>query len=103
MTTMNEFVARQLNEVRRIVLDGLKGHRAHVYLFGSRARGDAMRWSDIDVAIEPLEPLPPGLFGQIDENLEESRVVYNVDVVDLSRASIELRNEVQREGVLWTV
>ncbi|MGD0497138.1 MAG: nucleotidyltransferase domain-containing protein [Bryobacteraceae bacterium] len=48
-----------LNEVRRLVLRGLSGRRARVYLFGSWARGDASRVSDIDVAVLPLEPLPP--------------------------------------------
>jgi len=50
-----------LREVRRIVLRGLEGRRASVYLFGSWARGEAARVSDIDVAILPAESLPPGL------------------------------------------
>jgi hypothetical protein len=32
---------------------------------------------------------------------EESEVPYDVDVVDLSAASPELRARVEREGVLW--
>ncbi len=90
-----------LAEVKRIVLDGLKGHRAKVYLFGSRATGEAWRWSDIDVAVLPLEPLPMGLLGEISEALEESTVPYTVDVVDLSVADSSFRERVEREGVLW--
>ena len=90
-----------LAEVKRIVLEGLKGHRAKVYLFGSRATGEAWRWSDIDVAVLPLEPLPMGLLGEISEALEESTVPYNVDLVDLSVADLSFRERVEREGVLW--
>jgi predicted nucleotidyltransferase len=48
--SMRQFVQEELDQVRRIVLSGLNGHRARVCLFGSRARGNAMRWSDVDVA-----------------------------------------------------
>ena len=90
-----------LAEVKRIVLGGLKGHRAKVYLFGSRATGEAWRWSDIDVAVLPLEPMPEGLLGEIREALEESHVPFFVDLVDLSHAEASLRRRVKREGVLW--
>ena len=91
-----------LAEVKRIVLEGLKKHQARVFLFGSRARGDAARWSDIDVAVLPLEPLPAGLLSSIREQLEESTIPYTVDLVDLSEADRSLREFVQREGLLWT-
>lgn len=90
-----------LAEVRRIVLEGLRGHRARVYLFGSRARGEARRASDIDVAILPLNPLPPGLLSSIRESLEESHVPYKVDVVDLSQVEPTFRERVEREGIPW--
>jgi len=41
-----------LKEARRIVLDKLRGVPARVFLFGSRARGDTRRASDIDIAID---------------------------------------------------
>ena len=91
-----------LQEVRRIVQEGLRGHPARVYLFGSWARGEATRGSDIDVAILPLAPLPQGLMSEIREAIEESLVVYNVDLVDLSQAAPPFRDRVLHEGVLWT-
>ncbi len=91
-----------LARIRDIVMEGLGGRRAKVYLFGSRARGDARRWSDVDVAVLPLEPLPPRMLGDIREALEESHVPYTVDVVDLSSADAAFREAVEREGVLWT-
>jgi predicted nucleotidyltransferase len=67
--------AGDLEAVRRIVLSGLRGHRARVFLFGSRARGDHRAASDIEVAVLPLDALPAGMLARIREELEESRVL----------------------------
>ena len=91
-----------LNEVRRMVLRGLSGHPAHVYLFGSWVRGDASRVSDIDVGILPLEPLPAGLLLDLQEALDNSLSLYPVDLVDLTAAPDSLRARVLAEGLPWT-
>lgn len=90
-----------LAEVRRIVLRGLAGRRARVYRFGSWARGEESRVSDIDVAILPEESLPSGLLPEIQEALEESASLYPVDLVDLTTASGSFRARVLAEGVPW--
>ena len=90
-----------LEETRRIVLKGLEGYPAKVCLFGSFARGEARRYSDIDVAISPLEPLPPGLLLEIEEALDQSEVLYPVELVDLTTASESLRERVAAEGIPW--
>src|ERR1700684_139330 len=91
-----------LEEVRRIVLRLLEGRSARVYLFGSWARGEACRVSDIDVAILPLEPLPAGLLPEIEEALENSICLYPVDLIDLTTASDNFRDRVLAEGLSWT-
>lgn len=91
-----------LEQVRTIVLDGLRGHPARVYLFGSWAHGSASRISDIDVAVESAQPLPRGLLAEIHEALDESRILYPVDLVDLTEAAPALRRRVEAEGVLWS-
>lgn len=80
----------------------LCGHPAPVYLFGSWATGHASRTSDIDVAVLPLAPLPRGLLSEIREALEESRVIFSVDLVDLSEVSEEFKERVLRKGIEWT-
>lgn len=90
-----------LDDVRGIVLDGLRGCRAKVWLFGSRAGGGAREGSDIDVAVLPLEPLQPGVLAAIRDRLEESSVPWAVDLVDLSTASEALRASVENGGIPW--
>ena len=96
MTTPRE---RALDEVRRIVLHALAERDAKVYLYGSCARREARRSSDIDVAIDPKGPLPAGLIAGIRETLEESTIPYFVDVVDLGAVDPDFRRRVLRQAV----
>lgn len=90
-----------LSEARRIVLDRLRGQGARVYLYGSWVSGRPSRVSDIDIGVLPEEKLPDGLLSEIHEALEESNVVYPVDLVDLSEVSSSFRERVVREGIPW--
>ena len=94
-------ISFDLDEVRRIVEEGLRDHPAQIYLFGSWAKGSATRTSDIDVGVLPLKRLPGGVLSDIREALEESLVVYPVDLVDLSETAAQFRDIVLREGILW--
>jgi len=99
---MTAGASASLAEVRRIVLRALEGRKAQVFLFGSFARGDESRVSDIDVAVLPADPLPAGLLFLIQEELENSLSLYPVDLVDLSETSAAFRERVLKEGVQWT-
>jgi predicted nucleotidyltransferase len=92
---------RYVEQVKEIVLRALAPYPASIYLFGSRARGDATPTSDVDVAVEPHGELPVALLSELDEMLEESTVPYFVDVVDLRSADPAFRERVKGEGVAW--
>ena len=84
-----------------MVLDALGDHGAEVWLFGSCARDEVMQHSDIDVAILPRDDLDAGFFAELTEQIEESDIPYDVDLVDLRRAAPSLADEVRLEGVKW--
>ncbi len=68
--------------LRRVLREHLPtGARA--YVFGSRARGGARQYSDLDLALEWDRPLGLDLLGRIAEALSESDLPFKVDVVDL--------------------
>lgn len=92
-----------LDRVRRTVAARLRGQRVQVFLFGSWARGEPRRTSDIDVAVLPERDLDPGLLAALREELAELPVPYTVDLVDLREAAPSLRAKVLREGVRWSV
>lgn len=85
----------------RIAARELGAQPARLYLFGSRARGDAGRASDIDIAILPAAPLEPGTLARIREALEESTIPYEVEVIDLSSVDEPFRRKVLAEAIAW--
>jgi len=90
-----------LAEAKRIVLSMLKNTPTLVYLFGSRATGNMTLHSDIDIAFLPKNTLPLSLLAEIREALENSLILYNVDLVDLSEVTESFRDRVINEGTLW--
>ena len=100
---MNTTRIRAIEELRRMVLDALGDHDAEVWLFGSCARDEVMQHSDIDIAVLSRHELPPGLLADLAADIEESPIPYDVDLVDLRHAAPSLVEQVQREGVKWTI
>ena len=94
-------LTHDLESVKKIVLEQLKAYKAKVYLFGSQATGKAQLYSDIDIAILPLQPLPILALSEIREKLEERDIVREVDVLDLTETDDIFRQRVEKEGVLW--
>lgn len=68
-----------------------------LYVFGSRARGDAGPQSDLDLAVLATAPLDP--LRRFDAQRELSVALdVDVDLIDLRRASSVLRSEVIHGG-----
>ncbi len=74
------------------------------YLFGSQATGCAGRLSDVDLAvyIDPSFRPPPGSYGYQSELIAELSAFLGttVEVVLLNNASIRLKHQVLKNGVL---
>ncbi len=94
---------QDLELASRVIRGHLAGKNVRVWLFGSRARGDARTWSDIDVAIQAATVLRVGVLSALREALEESSCLLNVDVVDWNDADTALREAIVREGIEWSV
>lgn len=90
-----------LDKVRQMLLNELNATSSRIYLFGSWARGEQRRSSDIDIAVEHQGTITPSQFAAVRERLEESHIPYRVDVVDLTKAGDDLIKKVRAEGILW--
>jgi predicted nucleotidyltransferase len=90
-----------LDRARSVVLNGLREYAVEVFLFGSFARGAGTLGSDIDVGVLPLEPIPAEVFSRVRTELEETPLLFRVDLVDLSETDREFRERVRREGIRW--
>ncbi len=100
---MSPGLRADLDEVERLARRTLAGLTYELLLFGSRARGDARASSDIDVGLLAAAPLPPDRLALLREALEDSSILFRVDVVDLAAASPTFRERVLTEALPWTV
>ena len=71
-----------------------------VFVYGSRARGDHKRFSDLDLMVEFNSSLYPSL-AHIQELLQNSNFPYKVDLVPYPEFAEAYRKSYQKEKVLW--
>lgn len=64
------------------------------YAFGSRVRGTAHRFSDLDIAIESDRPIETRLLESLRDALSESDLPILVDLVDLSKVGDTFRKRI---------
>lgn len=80
----------------KIVADILADYTEYeFFVFGSRARGDAHTYSDLDLCC--LKSIPRSVVGDIKEKLDNSRLPYKVDIVDLTRSSDEFKELIKND------
>ena len=92
-----------VEETRRITRFVLKGRNIKTWFFGSRAIGNARSFSDIDIALDAGgNSVPCDLLVRLSCALEESRIPFRVDIVDIHNVSPAVRKSIEKEGQLWT-
>ncbi len=85
--------------VRQILLNHFSSH-ASVWVFGSRVKGTARKFSDLDLVIDiNHRPLPLILLTQLLDDFEESDLPYKVDVVDWNTISDDFKTEIIEERI----
>jgi predicted nucleotidyltransferase len=92
---------RYLEHVKQIVPAAVADREAQVYPFGSFASRSERQSSDINVAIDAGESLLAGVMANLADELEESTVPFEVDLIDLSTVSGDFRNNFIQEGLPW--
>ena len=78
-------------EIKKIIFQFLDPKKYKVFIFGSRAKGKARKYSDYDIGILGKRPLPSYLKVLIEEALEESNLPFKVDIVDFSNVSEDFK------------
>ncbi len=85
---------------RQIINAILKTHvpSAEVRLFGSRHRGSARPWSDLDLIIIEQKALDIGILAHLASDFEDSELPYRVDLLDWHCISNEFRQQIEKHG-----
>jgi uncharacterized protein len=81
-----------LATVRNLLAKHLPGCK--VYVFGSRARGTAKPFSDLDLAVDAEATIPPDRLDSLREAFSESDLPILVDLVDLRTVSDTFRTRI---------
>ena len=87
--------------VKQIVLKHVPKNEFAVFLFGSRAVGNANSLSDIDVGIMGTKPLPTLIMADLDSDLEESIVPFKIDLIDFYQVDKAFKNEALSTIQIW--
>ena len=84
--------------VRDIQQRHLPGHE--VWAFGSRTRGTARPYSDLDLAIITDKPLSLEISAALADDFSESDLPWKVDLVDLATTSLSFRQVIEHRKVV---
>jgi type I restriction enzyme S subunit len=84
--------------VRRILNEHVPHHE--IWAFGSRARGNAKPYSDLDLAVIADAPLSIDIRAAMAEDFTESDLPWKVDVVDWATTSDTFRKIIEQGKVL---
>ena len=71
-----------------------------VWAFGSRVKGNAKPYSDLDLAIISASPLPLSLLAEVAEAFSESDLPWKVDLVDWATTSEHFRQVIAEQKLI---
>lgn len=91
-----------LNILKELLLENLPAD-IQVYLFGSSARGNTRRSSDIDIGLWASShgPIDKKLLAHLREKTDLSTIPYSVDIVDFSMVSENFRTQALKDSKKW--
>lgn len=74
-----------------------------VWLFGSRARNQEGRGSDIDLALDNGQKIPWEIITRMLVDIDETTLPMKVDLIDLYTVDEDFKKQALSEGILWTI
>ncbi len=74
---------------------------ARIWVYGSRARGRARRYSDLDLMLDDHgKTIPTRVMGDLDEDFDESNLPIIVDLHDMALTDARFLDRVRRDFLL---
>lgn len=78
---------------RELIRGILKKYPYRFYFFGSRAKGSARPFSDLDICYQ--EDIPEHIVAQIIAEFDDSDLPFRVDLVGYSRMTEDFKNSIK--------
>ena len=86
----------------KIVIDILKkilpGEK--YFIFGSRAKGKARQYSDLDLAIDMGKPIPLAILASLRQAFDDTDLVFVVDIVDWHRIDASFQQHISDHAMI---
>lgn len=79
----------------QIVQSILKNYPYRFYVFGSRAKGNAKKYSDLDLAYEELISMRE--LTHLHEQFEESNLPFKVDLLNLKACDVAFKEQISKD------
>ncbi len=95
---MLDITPEHLQIVRDILQKNIP--RREVWAFGSRVKGTAKRYSDLDLAVIGETPLSLSEHADLSDDFSESDLPWRVDIVDWATTSENFRNIIKRQYIV---
>ena len=92
---------KYLDQLKELVLSSLKDENLKIFLFGSRARGDNYRTSDVDIGFIPKGDYNKSKISFLKEQIENSNIPYKVQVVNFNNVSEDFKREALKDIIVW--
>lgn len=86
------------DELKRILRERLQGYE--VWAFGSRAKGMAKPYSDLDLVIVSPQPVPLATMADLRDAFDESDLTIKVDLVDWAATNDRFREIIKSSSVI---
>lgn len=93
-TSMIDLNEKYISFIKETVYHYLQN--CEIYLFGSRTKGTAKKYSDIDIALKSPN-LNENILLKIINDFENSTLPYEVDVLDLNNISETFRQYIEQD------
>jgi predicted nucleotidyltransferase len=91
------------DQILIIIFQFFNKNEIEIILFGSMATHQQTKFSDIDIGILDLSNSPQfdSQLKKVNEALEESRIPYKIDVINLNLAKDEFKKIALKNRIIW--
>jgi predicted nucleotidyltransferase len=88
-------------KIIQVILQKYLPPNTTVWAFGSRVKGNAKKFSDLDLAIDAQKPLSFSILTSISFDLSESDLPYKIDIIDWQTTSKNFQANINANKVLF--
>lgn len=100
MSDLNE-QQEYIDLCKEIVLKHIPKDKYDVFIFGSRVKPSHRFAADIDIGILGNEPVPNILISNLEEKLKESKIPFEVDLVDFYSVDEKFKQKALKQIEFW--